>query len=757
MKKALFVIFVLAFLASCKTSRNQYLPQTSLEIIPKPQSLTILDQEDPDYGGFKMNAKTVITSQNDENEGNAAYLQEKLGKLFGTTIEITTTAPESNFIELKLVEGLESDSSKIESQEAYQLVVNTNGISILATSPAGAFYGIQTLMQLLPSDIYAERPSPIKNSIIPSLNILDYPRFEYRGIMLDCSRTFFDVTFIKNFIDWISYHKINNFHWHLADDQGWRVEIKKYPRLTEIGAWRGENEALMPVYGSGMERNGGFYTQDEIKKIVKYASDRNVNIIPEIDLPGHSKAVAVAYPEIVCPVDEKILSVQGEANNVWCVGREENYVMLEDIISEMIELFPSKEFHIGGDEVNMDAWKICPHCQQLMKENGMKEPVELENYFVRRLEKILASHGRSMAGWDEILDGGELMPTSTVYAWRNLESGLQSVNAGQPTVMHISQYMYFDMKQSIDERGLKWAGIAPLEKTYEFDPIGKINLTEEQKKLVLGPQGGLWTECMQYPEHFAEYQLFPKTCALSEIGWSAQEMKEINDFKKRLNDIHFERMDKMGIQYRVAPPIVVFENGSLTASTDYSSLTIRYTDDKTDPTNESRIYESPIATDNPANYRFATFFNGRSSIARGAQNVDLHQYIYPQTTVETNISSDQDVNCLADKDLWTYYTSDRPLQKGDYVLFTFDEPVECSKISMSTGYYTLTLFGVPNGNMEYSIDGQNFIKGQDFYRDDKEGYMSFIVPTDPVKAVKVNVTGIGEGEFGIIQDLRIEK
>ena len=390
-----------------------------------------------------------------------------------------------------------------------------------------------------------------------------------------------------------------------------------------------------------------------------------------------------------------------------------------------------------------------------MKEKDMEELVELQNYFVRRIEKILAKYGKTMAGWDEILDGGDLLSTTIPYVWQNSERGIKSVKAGQATVMQVSQYMYFDMKQSPDERGLKWAAIIPLDTVYSFDPIGHFELTDEEEKLVLGPQGGLWTECGQVPG-YAHYQLFPKVLALSEIGWSDYNDRNIEYFKKRLYDNHLEKLYKMNFEFRVAPPTVKYEDGKLIADKDYDFLVIRYTDDKSTPSLESNEYTEAIATETPENYRFATFYKERQSIARGAQNIDLYHYQKPNTTITSNVPMEQDINVLVDYDLNTYCNTARPVEAGDYFLYTFDNPVECKNIKVGTGHYGLAIVGLPNARLEYSYDGENFIKGDDFVYDYFDGYYAECQPEKAVKAVKIVVTGIGECEYAILQDLRIE-
>ena len=754
MKRLLLLTSIAVMLASCD-SKNNEAAKANLDIIPVPQTMIVNSIEN----GFILNNKTIIVSDNPENQFNVEFLQSHLENIFKKDVEIQVEAHGrvyNNSINLSIVDEKQCEElGLVNDNEAYLLSVTLDNINIYALDAAGIFYGIQTLIQMLPNDVYSDDAEKIAEIDIPCMNISDNPRFKYRGLMLDCSRTFFDVDFIKHLLNGLAHYKINNFHWHLADDQGWRIEIKQYPKLTELGAWRGADELLMPAYGSGNERNGGFYTQEEIKDIVKYAADRNINIIPEIDLPGHSKAVAVTYPEIVCDIDSKHLSVQGESNNVWCVGREENYEMLENIITEMTTLFPSKIYHIGADEVNMNSWRDCDVCQALMKEKDMKELVELQNHFVRRVEKILAKHGKTMAGWDEILDGGNLLETTIPYVWQNSERGIKSVKAGQPTVMQVSQYMYFDMKQSPDERGLKWAAIIPLDSVYSFDPIGHFELTDEEKQLVLGVQGGLWTECGQVPG-YAHYQLFPKVLALSEIGWSAYENRNLDNFKKRLIDSHLEKLYEMDFEFRVAPPTVKYEDGKLIAEKDYDKLVIRYTDDRSVPTSQSPEYKEAITADKPEDYRFATFYEERQSIARGAHNIDLYHYQKPKTIITSNVPMEQDINVLVDYNLNTYCNTARPVEAGDYFLYTFENPVECEKILVGTGHYGLAIVGLPNAVLEYSYDGENFIKGDAFVYDYFDGYKAEAYPEKPVKAVKIVVTGIGECEYAILQDLRIE-
>ena len=747
MKLLIFILFVLLVFRWDKLSKARkfllifiiillwnysHTPKASLDIVPKPQKIEMVGGRD-----CRINKRTVIVAKDAVNQFNAEYLQSYLKNVCKGDFAIVPDYKKSNRIELLIDTNL--------MDEEYRMDVMRGIVRIEGGTEKGVFYGIQTLLQMMPADVYKkDNDKKIWAVRVPKMKVSDYPRFAYRGMHLDVSRTFFDAEYIYKFIDALAYYKINNFHWHLTDDQGWRLEIKKYPKLTELAAWRGAKEVLKPAYASGMARNGGYYTQEEVKSIVKYAADRNINIIPEIDLPGHSKAVAVTYPEILCDIDTKHYSVQWETNNVWCVGREENYAMLEDIIAEMVEMFPSKIYHIGGDEVNMDSWKECPKCQGLS-----------QDYFVRRLEKILAKYGKTMGGWDEIIDGGELRPETVVYAWASLDRGIKSVKEGHPTVMQIAQYMYFDMKQSKDERGLQWAGVNSLEKAYSFDPIGNFDLTEDEMKHVLGPQGGCWAECLQVKD-YVDYQVFPKLLALSEIGWSEREARDYKDFQRRLFASQYARLYAMDFKFRIAPPEVVYEDGKLVAAKENDILTIRYTKDGTAPTVASKKYSKPIKTETPENYRFATFYKDRSSIVRSAQNVELHHYLKPETTVESNIPFFEDINRLVDYDLNTYCFTSREIGDGDYVKFTFAEPVECRSIGMCTGYYNLAVYGILNGYIEYSYDGENYHRGKRFEYDMFDGYRAYCHPEKPVKSVRIVIDGISEHEVTGIQDLRIE-
>lgn len=711
-----------------------------LNLVPLPQKV----QEN--NGVFVIDNNVSIC-------GNATfeigYLKEKIEKSSG--IKIQKGENGTRKIEINITPSAQTKG------EGYQLDVTPDRITITASDKGGAFYGVQTLMQLMPSAIYGTKEGWEKWEV-PCVEITDYPRFSYRGTHLDVSRTFFPEETVYNLLDWMSYHKLNKFHWHITDDNGWRLEIKKYPDLTRKGAWRGPDEVLPPSYGSGNKRYGGYYTQEQIKKIIKYAADRNIEIIPELDMPGHSKAVISTYPQTGCTNEKTFLSVNGEVQNVWCVGNEDNYKMLDNIIKEVAALFPSKTIHIGGDEVNMDNWKNCPHCQELMKKEGMKSEIELLNYFVRKLEGIVNKYGKVMAGWDEILDGGELKPSTTVYAWKSIKRGIESVKKGKPTVFMVGEYCYFDMKQTPAERGHNWAGIVTLDKTYSLDPIGALNLTPEEEKLVLGPQGALWTELLNRPARFLEYQYFPRLCALAEVGWTNKEFKDYNNFFTRLTKTHYERMHHMGIAFRLPYPEVIYENNTLKVKLPYDWAVVRYTTDGTEPTASSNVYTGDIVTFEPENFRFATFYRDyNKSITVGASNIDLYNYLTPEVDITSSYKAEEThknypVSNAKNYNFNKHWRVDRRSQAGDWVLYTFKEPVECGKITVESGIPNITFYSVTYGHVEYSYNGTDFIKGDEFVNG-----IAVIKPQQKVKAVKICVTGMSDALATCFQNLKIEK
>ncbi len=411
--------------------------------------------------------------------------------------------------------------------EGYELIVNPDRVIIRAPQPAGLFYGTQTLRQLLPGPI-------------PCLRIEDKPRFSWRGAMLDVARHFFPKEFVKRYIDLLAFHKLNVLHLHLTDDQGWRIEIKKHPKLTQIGAWREETN------GDG-KRYGGYYTQDDLREIVAYAAARHITVVPEIEMPGHALAALAAYPELSCTGGPfKVRTRWGIEQDVYCAGNEKTFEFLQEVLDEVLAIFPSQFIHIGGDECPKARWKKCPKCQARIKAEGLKNEHELQSYFIRRMEKYLSSKGRRLIGWSEIREGG-LPKNAALMDW--IGGAVEGASDGHDVVMSPTSHCYFDYYQSQDTANEPKAigGYIPLSKVYAFEPV-PAKLAPSFHQHILGAQANLWTEYISTPQQ-AEYMTFPRLCALAEVVWSPADTRNWDDFSARLKT-HLKRLDALGVNYR---------------------------------------------------------------------------------------------------------------------------------------------------------------------------------------------------------------
>ena len=515
-------------------------------IIPQPVNLKTMP------GTFSISKSTRLIVTDNGEKLTASFLNDYLRKYYGFTLQTAKKAT-SNYISLNTRRFIK----KPDNEERYTLKVTPKSVMITGDSYQGTFLGMQTLLQLLPVQ---------KNTklVINAVDIEDFPKFAYRGMHLDVGRHFFDVDFVKKFIDFIALHKMNTFHWHLTEDQGWRIEIKKYPLLTKVGGFR--NGTILghhPGTGNTMEHYGGFYTQDEIKAVVKYAADRFITVIPEIEMPGHSSAAIAAYPQLSCFPNEptvvkdkvtwsgtrqgkQVQQSWGVYEDVFC-PTEYTFSFLEDVLDEVIQLFPSQYIHIGGDESPKESWKRSPFTQQLIKEKGLKDEHELQSYFIQRIEKYLNSKGKKIIGWDEILEGG-LAANATVMSWRGEEGGIEAAKQNHQVIMTPGAYVYFDHAQGKPEDSLTIGGYLPLEKVYQYKPVPAA-LEGEQAKLVMGSQANVWTEYMNNPRK-VEYMLFPRMSALSEVLWN--DKKDYDDFKKRLST-QLKRYDLWKVNYSKAP------------------------------------------------------------------------------------------------------------------------------------------------------------------------------------------------------------
>ncbi|MFY7672426.1 beta-N-acetylhexosaminidase [Tenacibaculum sp. MEBiC06402] len=525
----------------------------------------------------------------------------------------------------------------IKNNEEYHLSITEKDIQIKSKTPKGAFYGVQTLLQLLPSKSDSQEIS------IQCLEIKDKPQFSYRGMHLDVARHMFPVSFIKKYIDVIASLKYNTFHWHLTEDQGWRIEIKKYPKLQEIAAYR--EETLIGHYNDQPQkydgkRYGGYYTQEEIKEIVQYASERFVDIIPEIEMPGHSQAAIAAYPELGCTGDSiKVATKWGVFEEVYC-PTETTFKFLEDVIDEVIELFPSKYIHIGGDEAPKTRWKNSKFCQQLIKEKNLKDEHGLQSYFIKRMEKYINSKGKQIIGWDEILEGG-LAPNATVMSWRGTEGAVKAAKEHHNVIMTPTSHCYFDYYQSENENEpLAIGGFLPLEKVYSFNPI-PVELTIEESKYVLGAQGNVWTEYMKTPEK-VEYMTFPRAVALAEVLWSKPKHRNFEDFKNRLEIFH-EQLKSKKVNFanhlhEISGKLSKNEKDGLEYSLKSSSRksVVRFTLDGTSPSVNSEIYKKPILIEKTTNIKAASFDNQIQVSSLFTTKVNLHKAVGKNISLNVN-------------------------------------------------------------------------------------------------------------------------
>ena len=455
---------------------------------------------------------------------------------------------------LALSESGDSDSAikvGIDGQgaaESYRLSVTTEGITLNAADYAGLFYGLQTLSQLMPPD--AVTSSDVSSFDLPVLEIDDAPRFTYRGVHLDVARHFFPPEFIKHYIDLLALYKINRFHWHLTEDQGWRIEIDQYPKLTEVAAFREQTQighGLEEFQGDGV-RYGGFYTKEEIREIVAYAQARNVMIIPEIEMPGHATAALAAYPELACTEGPfEVAMTWGIFEDIYC-PYEETFEFLENVLLEVVDLFPGDYVHIGGDEAPKTRWEESEYVQDLMVREGFNDVEQVQGYFIRRIEKFLNEQGKRLIGWDEIIEGG-LPPNATVMSWRGTIGGIEASRRGHDVVMTPYSHLYLDYYQSADQENEPFAigGFLPLDTVYSYEPVPS-QLRERDKTRIIGAQANVWTEYMKTGEH-VEYMLLPRMLALAEVVWSPAEAKNFTSFLKRI-EWHLDRFDALGVNYR---------------------------------------------------------------------------------------------------------------------------------------------------------------------------------------------------------------
>lgn len=630
LNKTLIVVLLIALIA-CKN--EAIFPPVN--ITPTPLSLEIQDGFCPLTG----HSEIIIPAGNAEIQKLAGFLANQIKISSG--IELKTIETESSGKKDGIILEMLPSADTL-GDEGYLLNVDQRKIEISAHQPAGLYRGIQTLFQLMPPAIFSDSLVKDADWKIPAVKIYDKPRYAWRGMHLDVSRHFFPKAFIKRYIDLIAMHKMNVFHWHLTDDNGWRIQIDKYPKLTEVGAWRVDredqpwNERTPPKPGE-KATYGGFYTKEDIREIVQYAADRYITVVPEIEMPGHSCEVLAAYPELGCTGGPYYVQPGGYWPNVdiLCAGNEKTFALLEDVMDEVMELFPSEYIHIGGDEATKTAWENCPKCQKRMKTEGLANEHELQSWFIKRMEKYLNSKGRKLIGWDEILEGG-LAPEATVMSWRGFDGGIAAAKQNHDVIMTPTSYCYLDYYQANpDFEPEAIGGFTTLKKVYSFDPTPPV-LTDEEAKHILGGQGNVWTEYIPTPEH-AEYMSTPRMTALAEVFWSPKSKIDWEDFRARLEH-QFDRFDMMGVNYSEGSYAVNFktdydETGNLFTvafETEELNPEIHYTLDGSEPTGNSEIYTQPLKIDKTATIRAAIFTNGIMNETFSEKTIVFHKALGAQ-------------------------------------------------------------------------------------------------------------------------------
>ncbi len=599
----IILLSVLSFAQNNKDNRKK------IGVIPEPTSVEI------GYDAFKFNERTeiLVASQDPKVKDIAEYFAEQLRIVGGFPLRVNEISENREINNAVLFTDKNTDSFL--SEEGYSLKCDQNGI-IISGTPRGLFYGVQTLFQLLPPYVYGDKPVANIDWSVPAVTIKDKPRFEWRGMHLDVGRHIFPVSFIKRYIDFLAIHKLNTFHWHLTEDQGWRIEIKKYPKLTEIGAWR-KGTQIGKTAEIDSVRYGGFYTQEEAREVVEYAAEKFITVVPEIELPGHSIAALASYPNLSCTGGPfEVATHWGVDADIYCAGNDSVFTFLEDVLTEVMDIFPSKYIHIGGDEAPKTRWEECPKCQARIKNENLKDEHELQSYFIRRIEKFLNEHGRQIIGWDEILEGG-LAPNADVMSWRGIAGGIEAAKQKHNVVMTPTSFCYFDYYQGPPEgEPLAIGGFLPLEKVYSYEPVPE-ELNEEEREYIIGVQGNVWTEYIATPEH-AEYMALPRMCALAEVAWSPAEKRDTKNFLDRMNK-HYERLDAMNVNYRW-PALTGFDyenvfidKATLQIIPGQKNTIVRYTTDGTEPTKRSKIYTEPITVSENVLFKFREFKpNGKS-------------------------------------------------------------------------------------------------------------------------------------------------
>ncbi|MFV0505250.1 MAG: family 20 glycosylhydrolase [Bacteroidales bacterium] len=703
---------ILIFTLFASPSFSQELNQ-GLSVVPQPVDAEVKE------GSFsiKPSTKLLFYSSRAEDKELLILVEELLKDGCGHAVE--SSGDENEKISGNILLQLNQPESEELGTEGYSLDINEEHIVLRANTTDGLFYGAQSLWQLLTAS---------ENNVLPCAEITDYPRFEWRGMHLDVSRHFFPVDFIYKYIDYLAMHKMNIFHWHLVDDQAWRIEIKKYPKLTEVGAWRADREDLdWELRGGKMkpdeEKYGGFYTQEQVKSVVEYARKKHVTVIPEIEMPAHVMSALAAYPEYSCSGEYQDIPAGAiwPITHIFCAGKDETFTFLENVLDEVMGLFPSTYIHIGGDEATKTEWEKCERCQARMETENLDDEHELQAYFIKRIEKYLNAHGRKLIGWDEILEGG-LDLSATIMSWRGAEPGTKAAKLGHDVVMSPTSNCYFDYYQGSPELEPKaFGGSVTLRKVYDFEPVPE-ELNAIEAKRIIGGQANLWTEQIKTPEH-ASYMVLPRMTALSEVLWSPKDTKNWASFSKRM-EVQYKRFDNMDANYATsafqvnAASELNIKNRTIKVGlhTEAWKPEIRYTLDGKEPTASSIKYERPFEIKKTSTIKAVVVKDGRAMSKASTNSFFLHKAI--ACAVKLKFSNSKHYNSTGEFVLvdgikggsdhsngrWKGFN-------GDDMVATIDLGVEqaLSKISVGTLQNTgAWIFHPSELVVEVSKDGENF-------------------------------------------------
>jgi len=683
-------------------------------IIPKPVNLVIGE------GEFQLNnnTKIIFNTSNAAEQNFIELSQEILKEASGLNFEHSKSEKD---IKGNILIQLNHPFDAEIGNEGYNLSIKNDRVFLNANTTAGLFYGIQSIWQLLTAN---------EGNTLPCLDITDYPRFGWRGMHLDVSRHFMPAEFIYKFIDYIAMHKMNVFHWHLVDDQGWRIEIKKYPKLTEIGAWRADREHLAWDARKGPVKNsegkyGGFYSQQEIKEIVAYAQKKHVTIVPEIEMPAHIMSGLAAYPEFSCTGEYQPVPSGGvwPITHILCAGKDETFDFMEDILYEVMELFPSTFIHIGGDEATKTEWEKCELCQKRIKDEGLKDEHELQSYFIKRIESFLSDIGRRMIGWDEIIEGG-LSPTATIMSWRGSKPGTEAAKLGNDVVMSPTSHCYFDYYQGNPELEPKaWGGNITLKKVYHFEPVPD-ELTAEEAKHILGGQANVWTEYMNDGKQ-VEYMILPRMTALSEVLWTPKELKDWGSFSQRM-EAQYKRFENTGANYAssafqvsakpVLDPSTKTVNVSL--STEAWKPEIRYTTDGSEPNFSSSKYTEPFTIKESKTVKAVVVKDGKPMSKPLATEFFIHKAI--ACPLKMKFANSKYYNSSGEFSLVNGIKGSKNHGDGNWQGFNGDDLIATIDMGEIKSFSTVKVGFLQNVGawifypteliVEVSIDGENFKK-----------------------------------------------